>query len=134
MQLLRSIGLIITGGAIAMAFAGGRLGERISLKKSPTVLEIPVSTDAFVNSLPIVIGDYVPNGKNAVEDTLKTDSIPPPLYDFLLHDSLIGYYVVEDTMKYIQGQAEHHRKLTFKGEVEVFLKKHGMEYVERDLE
>ena len=46
----------------------------------------------------------------------------------------IGISGVEDTTKYIQGQAEHHRKTTFREEIEVFLKKHGMEYVERDLE
>ena len=46
----------------------------------------------------------------------------------------IGISGVEDTTKYIEGQAEHHRKMTFKEEVEMFLKKHGMEYVERDLE
>ena len=38
------------------------------------------------------------------------------------------------TEKYIQNQAEHHRKMTFKEEVEAFLNKHGMEYVEEDLE
>jgi len=41
---------------------------------------------------------------------------------------------VGDTTKYIEHQAEHHRNLTFKQEVEAFLKKHGMEYVEHDLE
>jgi len=46
----------------------------------------------------------------------------------------IGISGVEDTTNYIQGQGEHHRRMTFKDEVEVFLKKHGMEYVERDLE
>ena len=46
----------------------------------------------------------------------------------------IGVSGVEDTTKYIQNQTEHHRKMTFKEEVEVFLRKHGMEYVERDLE
>ena len=46
----------------------------------------------------------------------------------------IGVSGVDDTLKYIQNQAEHHRKMTFKEEVETFLKKHGMEYVERDLE
>ena len=45
----------------------------------------------------------------------------------------IGISGVEDTMKYIQGQAEHHRKMSFKEELEVFLKKHGMEFVEQDL-
>ncbi len=46
----------------------------------------------------------------------------------------IGVSGVEDTTKYIQGQVEHHRKTTFKEELETFLKKHGMEYVDRDLE
>ena len=46
----------------------------------------------------------------------------------------IGISGVEDTTQYIQGQAEHHRKMTFREEIEVFLKKHAMEYVERDLE
>jgi len=46
----------------------------------------------------------------------------------------IGVSGIEDTKKYIHGQAEHHRKLTFKEELEVFLKKHGMTYIERDLE
>ena len=46
----------------------------------------------------------------------------------------IGVSGVEDTTKYIQEQAEHHRKMTFKEELETFLKKHGMEYVEQDLE
>jgi putative transposase len=46
----------------------------------------------------------------------------------------IGVSGVEDTTKYIEGQADHHRKMTFKEELEMFLKKHGMEYVDRDLE
>ncbi len=46
----------------------------------------------------------------------------------------IGISGVKDTTTYIQGQAEHHRKMTFQEEIEVFLKKHGMEYVESDLE
>jgi g-D-glutamyl-meso-diaminopimelate peptidase len=35
-----------------------------------------------------------------VHDTLRADSVPPRQYDFLLNDSLIRYYVVEDTVKY----------------------------------
>jgi REP element-mobilizing transposase RayT len=46
----------------------------------------------------------------------------------------IGVSGIEDTTKYIQTQAEHHRKMTFKEELEVFLRKHGMEYVQHDLE
>lgn len=36
-------------------------------------------------------------------DSLKTDSIPPPLYPFLSDDSLISHYLVEDTAKYTYG-------------------------------
>ncbi len=46
----------------------------------------------------------------------------------------IGVSGVEDTIKYIEGQREHHRILTFREELEIFLKKHGMEYVSRDLD
>jgi putative transposase len=46
----------------------------------------------------------------------------------------IGVSGVEQTVKYIESQAEHHRKQTFTEELQVFLKKHGMEYVEGDLE
>lgn len=34
------------------------------------------------------------------EDSVSSDSIPARQYDFLIHDSLISYYVIEDTMKY----------------------------------
>ena len=46
----------------------------------------------------------------------------------------IGISGVDDTVKYIQNQPEHHRKMTFKEEVTVFLKKHGMGYDEAMLE
>jgi putative transposase len=40
----------------------------------------------------------------------------------------IGVSGMDDTVKYIQNQADHHRKMTFKEEVAIFLRKHGMEY------
>ena len=46
----------------------------------------------------------------------------------------IGISGIKATTKYIQNQSDHHRKLTFRDELEVFLKKHGMEYIDRDLE
>jgi REP element-mobilizing transposase RayT len=46
----------------------------------------------------------------------------------------IGVSGVEEMTRYIQGQAEHHRKTSFREELEVFLKKHGMQFVEQDLE
>ena len=41
---------------------------------------------------------------------------------------------VEHTIRYICGQAEHHRQRSFSDELEVFLKRHGMQYVREDLE
>jgi REP element-mobilizing transposase RayT len=37
----------------------------------------------------------------------------------------IGVSGVKDTIQYIQTQAEHHRKKSFREELQVFLKKHG---------
>ena len=72
------------------------------------------------------------NSSKWVHDTFRE------YWDFEWQDGYgafsIGISGVSDTTKYIQDQAEHHRKMTFKQELEVFLKKHGMEYVERDLE
>ena len=42
----------------------------------------------------------------------------------------IGVSGVEDTIKYIENQAEHHRKQLFKDELKAFLKKHELEYEE----
>lgn len=38
----------------------------------------------------------------------------------------VGISGVEDTIRYIREQEEHHRKKDFREELEVFLKKHGM--------
>ena len=46
----------------------------------------------------------------------------------------IGISGLEDTASYIQNQTQHHRKTTFKAELGVFLQKHGMQYLEQDLE
>jgi REP element-mobilizing transposase RayT len=43
----------------------------------------------------------------------------------------IGLSQVEDTRRYIENQAEHHRKRTFQEEFISFLKRHGIEYDER---
>jgi len=40
----------------------------------------------------------------------------------------IGLSGVEETNRYIQSQEEHHRKRSFREELEVFLKKHGCDY------
>ncbi len=40
----------------------------------------------------------------------------------------IGISGVEDTIRYIQTQEEHHRKKSFREELAVFLAKHGYEY------
>ncbi len=40
----------------------------------------------------------------------------------------IGMSGIEDTVAYIENQAAHHHKKTFKEELEAILKKHGMDY------
>jgi REP element-mobilizing transposase RayT len=46
----------------------------------------------------------------------------------------IGVSAIEDTIRYIQNQPEHHKKVTFQEELVIFLKKHGMNYEAKDLE
>jgi REP element-mobilizing transposase RayT len=43
----------------------------------------------------------------------------------------INISIIEETIKYIERQEEHHRKRSFKEEYFDFLKKHGIEYDER---
>jgi putative transposase len=40
----------------------------------------------------------------------------------------IGVSGIDDTVQYIQGQEDHHKKKSFREEFEAFLKKHGCEY------
>jgi hypothetical protein len=40
----------------------------------------------------------------------------------------VGISQKNDTIRYIQSQAEHHRKRSFEEEFVAFLKKHGVEY------
>ena len=40
----------------------------------------------------------------------------------------IGVSGIDDTVRYIQMQEEHHRKKSFREEFENFLKKHGHDY------
>ena len=40
----------------------------------------------------------------------------------------IGISGVDDTIRYIQTQEEHHRQRSFREELEIFLKKHGHDY------
>jgi len=91
------------------------------------LLSIP-STLSVAKSIQVLKG----NSSKWVHDTFKEQA------DFEWQEGYgafsIGFSGIEDTIKYIQGQAEHHRKKTFREELEVFLKKHGMEYVERDSE
>jgi len=91
------------------------------------LLSIP-STLSVAKSVQLLKG----NSSKGIHDTFKEH------WDFEWQEGYgafsIGISGVEDTMKYIDNQAEHHRTMTFKEEVEAFLKKHGMDYVESDLE
>src|SRR3954468_9074830 len=46
----------------------------------------------------------------------------------------IGIAGVEETIAYIRGQEEHHRQRTFREEVALFLRRHGIEHDETALE
>lgn len=91
------------------------------------LLAVP-STLSVAKSMQLLKG----NSSKWIHDTFKER------WDFEWQEGYgafsIGVSGIEDTMRYIQGQAEHHRKLTFREEVELFLKKHGMIYVDRDLD
>ena len=56
----------------------------------------------------------------------------PPLHDFAWQEGYgafsIGVSGVEDTIRYIESQEEHHRARTFRDEFEGFLRKHGMPF------
>jgi len=91
------------------------------------LLSIP-ATLSVAKSIQLLKG----NSSKWIHDTFKQH------WDFEWQEGYgafsIGISGVEDTTMYIQRQTEHHRKMTFKEEVEAFLKKHGMDYVESDLE
>ena len=90
------------------------------------LLSIP-STLSAAKSIQLLKG----NSSKWIHDTFKEHG------DFEWQEGYgafsIGISGVEDTKRYIANQATHHRKLTFQQEVEAFLKKHGMKYVEQDL-
>ena len=46
----------------------------------------------------------------------------------------IGVSGVEATKRYIHNQAAHHRKRTFREELRIMLRRHGLEYDERMLD
>ncbi len=45
----------------------------------------------------------------------------------------VSVSLLDKTIQYIRGQAEHHRKMTFQEEFLALLKKHGIAYDERYL-
>ena len=91
------------------------------------LLSIP-STLSVAKAMQLLKG----NSSKWIHDTFKE------LWNFEWQEGYgafsIGVSGVEDTKKYIEEQREHHRTLTFREELEIFLKKHGMEYVSRDLD
>ena len=46
----------------------------------------------------------------------------------------IGVSGIDETVAYIRAQAEHHRTRTFREEVELFLRRHGLEFHPDELE
>lgn len=64
-------------------------------------------------------------------------TIGPHYSNFAWQGGYAGFSVSQSlhdkTKKYIQNQEEHHRKMTFKEELLLFLKEYGIEYDERYL-
>ena len=91
-----------------------------------TRISIP-STLSVAKSIQLLKG----NSSKWVHDTFKEH------WDFEWQEGYGAFSIaisgVQGTTDYIHGQTEHHRTSTFREEIEVFLRKHGMEFVERDL-
>ncbi|PWU19132.1 MAG: transposase [Verrucomicrobia bacterium] len=85
------------------------------------LLSIP-ATLSVAKSIQLIKG----NSSKWVHDTFREH------WDFEWQEGYgafsIGISGVEDTLAYIRNQPEHHKKMTFREEVENFLKKHAMQY------
>ncbi|MHC4950839.1 MAG: IS200/IS605 family transposase [Planctomycetota bacterium] len=69
------------------------------------------------------------NSSKWVHDTFSAEFTWQEGYSaFSVSQSIIGKVI-----EYIQGQKEHHKKLTFKEELKSFLEKHNIEYNEKYL-
>ncbi len=69
------------------------------------------------------------NSSKWVHDTFSREFSWQEGYSaFSVSQSIIGKVI-----EYIRGQKEHHKKLTFKEELQSFLKKHNIEYDEKYL-
>jgi len=99
---------------------------------TPGILEVSVGVTTPTLSAAKAVQLLKGNSSKWIHDTFEEHS------DFEWQEDYEAFSIsvsgVEDTTHYLQGQAEHHRKTSFKQEIETFLKKHRMEYVERDLE
>jgi hypothetical protein len=77
----------------------------------------------------------VEDAKKSSSKWLKTQS--PDLASFAWQAGYGAFSVsesaVETVTRYIDTQAEHHRKVTFQDEFRAFLTKHNLEYDERYL-
>lgn len=82
-------------------------------------------------ALSTAVGDL----KAASSKWIKTQS--PKLGSFTWQAGFGAFSVSESNVppvrRYIENQAEHHRKVTFQDELRSFLEKHGVEYDERYL-
>ena len=69
------------------------------------------------------------NSSKWIHDTFKED------WDFEWQEGYgafsVGISGVEDTAKYIQGQTDHHRRMTFQEELRRLLRKHQIEWDEK---
>lgn len=80
-------------------------------------------------ALSTAVGDL----KSSSSKWIKTQS--PELEDFAWQAGFGAFSVSESNVKavrkYIENQAEHHRRVSFQEELRTFLEKHGVDYDER---
>jgi len=79
----------------------------------------------------ITIADLISKVKSASSKWMKKNGVP----DFTWQNGYGVFSVssskLETVKKYIQNQEQHHKKMTFKEEFRLFLKKYNVEYDEK---
>jgi REP element-mobilizing transposase RayT len=115
--------------ASLFAYMGGIIR---SLNGTPYIIGGMPNHIHILTSLPktMSMSDFVKKIK--IDTSLWIKTINPSYRTFAWQDGYAAFSVsasiLEKTKTYIQNQAEHHRKRTFKEEVIMFLEKHGVPY------
>jgi putative transposase len=79
----------------------------------------------------ICVSDLIEEVKTGSSKWMKARDVPEFSWQSGYGAFSIGQSQLDGTLAYIDGQAEHHRRLTFQEEYREFLKKYHVEYDER---